>query len=231
MPSFYLQLSLDWSVLISKANRPPRSRELLSKGRRDLARYFGISRPGRDFRFSCDLLTPYGFGDLDQHWFAYGFSPSRSDGFTWTIVVLLWIGLLETNTKKSKYKHLRSRKCVWKSVWKMSATSCRSRCIDSFPVQCIEWVAAIMNNIFICTGNIVLYQYPWFTAKTIYDERNVVSIMWSTKTRRSRMMTSSNGNIFRVTGHLCGEFTGHRWIPGTKASDADLWCFPWSSPE
>ena len=26
------------------------------------------------------------------------------------------------------------------------------------------------------------------------------------------MMTSSNGNIFRVTGHLCGEFTGPRWI-------------------
>ena len=24
------------------------------------------------------------------------------------------------------------------------------------------------------------------------------------------MMTSSNGNIFRVTGPLCGEFTGHR---------------------
>ena len=30
-------------------------------------------------------------------------------------------------------------------------------------------------------------------------------------------MTSSNGNIFRVTGHLCGEFTGPRWIPRTKA--------------
>ena len=27
------------------------------------------------------------------------------------------------------------------------------------------------------------------------------------------MMTSSNGNIFRVTGHLCGEFNGPRWIP------------------
>ena len=38
-------------------------------------------------------------------------------------------------------------------------------------------------------------------------------------------MTSSNGNILRVTGPLCGEFTGHRWIPRTKASDADLWCF------
>ena len=39
------------------------------------------------------------------------------------------------------------------------------------------------------------------------------------------MMTSSNGNIFRVTGHLCGKFTGPRWIPRTKASDAELWCF------
>ena len=45
------------------------------------------------------------------------------------------------------------------------------------------------------------------------------------------MMTSSNGNIFRVTGPLCGEFTGHRWIPRTKASDAELWCFLWSAPE
>ena len=36
------------------------------------------------------------------------------------------------------------------------------------------------------------------------------------------MMTSSNGNIYRVTGHLCGEFTGHRWIPRTKASDGGL---------
>ena len=34
----------------------------------------------------------------------------------------------------------------------------------------------------------------------------------------------SNGNIFRVTGLLCREFTGHRWIPLTKASDVELWC-------
>ena len=36
------------------------------------------------------------------------------------------------------------------------------------------------------------------------------------------MMTWSNGNIFRVTGHSCGEFTGPRWIPRTKASNAEL---------
>ena len=45
----------------------------------------------------------------------------------------------------------------------------------------------------------------------------------------SNMMTSSNGSIFRFTGHLCGEFTGHRWIPYTKASDAELWYFLWSA--
>ena len=43
------------------------------------------------------------------------------------------------------------------------------------------------------------------------------------------MITSSNGNIFRVAGPLCGEFTGHRWIPHTKARDAELWCFLWSA--
>ena len=36
------------------------------------------------------------------------------------------------------------------------------------------------------------------------------------------MMTSSNGNSFRVTGLLCG------WIPHTMASGAELWCFLWS---
>ena len=36
------------------------------------------------------------------------------------------------------------------------------------------------------------------------------------------IMTSSNGNIFRVTGHLCREFT---------ASDVKLWCFLWSVSE
>ena len=37
--------------------------------------------------------------------------------------------------------------------------------------------------------------------------------------------------IFRVTGPLYGEFTGHRWIPLTKASAAGLWCFLWSASD
>ena len=46
-----------------------------------------------------------------------------------------------------------------------------------------------------------------------------------------RMMTSSNGNIFRVTDPLWGESTGHRWIPLTKASDVEHWYFLRSASE
>ena len=47
---------------------------------------------------------------------------------------------------------------------------------------------------------------------------------------KRHMMTSSNRNIFRLTGPLCGEFTGHRWICLTRGSDAELWCFLWFAP-
>ena len=59
-----------------------------------------------------------------------------------------------------------------------------------------------------------------------------LSPLWSQRITRyyTDKMTSSNGNIFRVTGHLCGKFTGHRLIPRTKASDAEIWCFLWSAP-
>ena len=57
-------------------------------------------------------------------------------------------------------------------------------------------------------------------------KRSITRTKWSIF-----MMTSSNGNIFRVTCSLCGKFTGHRWILLTKASDAELWCVFLSAPE
>ena len=60
-------------------------------------------------------------------------------------------------------------------------------------------------------------------------------------TRRQKLKTNSamplyhddiiKWNTFHITGPLCGVFTGHCWIPLTKASDAELWCFLWSVPE
>ena len=39
------------------------------------------------------------------------------------------------------------------------------------------------------------------------------------------MITSSNRNIFRVTGLSWRESAGHRWISLTKAKVGELWCF------
>ena len=46
--------------------------------------------------------------------------------------------------------------------------------------------------------------------------KNLVFVFQSSATLNWRdfMMTLSNGNIFRVTGPLCGEFIGDRWITG-----------------
>ena len=72
-------------------------------------------------------------------------------------------------------------------------------------------------NIQITSGTAVLLVHQ--------DIYSIIHEIWNI------MMTSSNGNIFRVTGHLCGEFTGPRWIPHTMASDAELWWFLWSASE
>ena len=78
--------------------------------------------------------------------------------------------------------------------------------------------------------------YQWRSVKQWLLTRSLVWMWWlelmiSLQGLGQFMMTSSNGNVFRVTGHLCGEFTGPRWIPSTKASDAELWCFLWSASE
>ena len=73
--------------------------------------------------------------------------------------------------------------------------------------------------------HILFYLWKWSSLCQIMTWRRNPS------KRNCSMMTSSNGKIFRVTGHLCGDFTGHRWIPHTKASDAELWGFLSSAPE
>ena len=68
------------------------------------------------------------------------------------------------------------------------------------------------NNVF--TWNMNVYTFQIF-----------LSIMKRWRMRNNTMMTSSNENVFRVTDLLCGEFTGLRWIPDTKAGWTELWCF------
>ena len=89
---------------------------------------------------------------------------------------------------------------------------------------------------FLCIVNILNFNFTNKNAH-IFSVVSQALVMWQLLFRchwrrheRYGMMTSSNGNIFCVTGLLCGYFTRDRWIPRAKASDAELWCFPWSAP-
>ena len=76
----------------------------------------------------------------------------------------------------------------------------------------------VVLTVFIC-DSFTHFPQGWFTGSEL-----ILKIMGKTW-QPCVMMTLSNGNTFRITGPLREEFIGHRWIPLTKASDAELWCF------
>ena len=97
--------------------------------------------------------------------------------------------------------------------------------LATIPIIPIINLAKIMSHY----GILISFSFPviYFIAATDSQRRTHNSYFASYWC----MLTSSNGNNVRITGLLCGEFTRHRWIPRTKASDAELWCFLWSAPE
>ena len=85
-----------------------------------------------------------------------------------------------------------------------------------------------------------IYPYHWGLTEiwwqnfchntTQFDAGRAAFIIPRCSELRVLMMTSSNGNVFRVTAPLCRKFTSDRRIPHAKASDAELLCFFWSVP-
>ena len=69
-----------------------------------------------------------------------------------------------------------------------------------------------MMEFVICTGSVLLSQWHTWGMITWMSHQSTTVDMCP----REGMMTSSYGNIFRVTGPLWGESIGHRWIPHTK---------------
>ena len=82
------------------------------------------------------------------------------------------------------------------------------------------------------TTVLIKYQLHWpaFGHKYVIYSENYHEIK-AHFGKKTHIMTSSNGNSFRVIGPMYGEFIGHRWITLTKASDAELCCFLWSAYE
>ena len=89
-------------------------------------------------------------------------------------------------------------------------------------VCCIEWASGNQEEVQACLVTLCLFIISCYS---LYKTTLGLLCSWF------EINPYFHKYIFRVTGHLCGEFTGHRWIPRTKASDAELWCFLWCTPE
>ena len=110
-----------------------------------------------------------------------------------------------------RYQRIYSR-CFWYSVFHT----------ESHTNKFIQWTKCCQNSL--CPP-----QYM----QCLLDTAAQVSVALSASddNKTCHMMTSSNGHIFRDTGPLCGESTGYQWIPLTKPSEEELWCFLWSTSE
>ena len=103
---------------------------------------------------------------------------------------------------------------------------------DSHSDSCcfvLLWYRWIFYILYLCTSN---NQTTWMN---IYiNGWNEVTKKTMMKSRQSKAQQNDDvikRKYFPVTGPLGGEFTGHRWIPPTNASDAELWCLFWSTSE
>ena len=108
-------------------------------------------------------------------------------------------------------------------AWCRQATShylsqCSLRSLSPYGITGQQWVKVYMHHI----SHNKLYMNSLFG----HIDINVFKLCNSaTNTdgdgalKQRGMMTSSNGIIVHITGPLCWEFTGHWWIPRTKASD------------
>ena len=141
------------------------------------------------------------------------------------------------------------RKCHQKRVIAVSVKyvhGCVVQLYQQFSMETCDFLTHILQDCFIGSGQ--LYDYSSSSEVTLKDMGKIgryktpmehkkartvwlLLVVFCNSRVQSTTMTSSNVNIFRVTGPSWVESTGHWWISLTKASDAELWCFLWSAPE
>ena len=90
----------------------------------------------------------------------------------------------------------------WKSSWRINVKSYSGRYLTLYVKLYLHFLS------FFETGMALV-------VKIIHWGRRAMCILWE-RLWLLAMIMSWNGNICRVTGPLCRELTGHRWIPHTQ---------------
>ena len=135
----------------------------------------------------------------------------------------------------------RSRAPIWIWINQAVAQCYQNRTVSNIGQICAWMYMSVYLLMFKAMFmNTYIYVYPyWFCNNTMFvvlsqwinylmssiilDAENQAHIGKAT----ALMMTSSNGNIFRVIGPLCGEFTGLRWRWALIFSLICVWINGW----
>ena len=87
--------------------------------------------------------------------------------------------------------------------------------------RCLVWKRLIHIVIFTLNlGETSLWFFKYLSNMGVPTKKAPTARNCNNTAQYNITMTSSNGNIFCITGPVCGKFTGHGWIPTTKSSDA-----------
>ena len=171
-----------------------------------------------------------------------GFSPGRHQAIMWNNAGLLLIEPLGTNFSEISIgiqTFFIQENALEHVVCEMASISSRPQCVNIYICTYRNLLTPIMHRVSIGWRNGLsphstkLLPEPMLTYCQLHplEQSPMTSLPKHDRLIEEIMMTSSNGSIFRVTGHLCGEFPGHRWIPHTKVNNAEIWCFLWSTTE
>ena len=108
----------------------------------------------------------------------------------------------------------------WSSMGMLSPVTTKAAILTTFPFLCV-WFARILTALIGFTLTIHPYSFRHDFLSHLTSRMTLKYMaQWITSIPRlysTTMMASANGNILRVTGSLCVEFTGHRWIPLTRS--------------
>ena len=168
--------------------------------------------------------------DMTLHWCRI----FEEDDLSWSNILLIIVHAIFVNNLKQTLLCMDHNHANCASVrisnslfWTDSKTLIKIMFIFK-AILCVTFKISLLFQVCFTREN----SRNFFPNRTLTDSKRQASRMDRHPTgSHFNMMTSSNGNIFRVTGPLCGEFTGHWWIPLTKACDAELWCFLRSAHE
>ena len=141
------------------------------------------------------------------------------------------------STRQSPHwQHLLTHRCLNKMAAILRTTFSSASAWVKISVSWFYFLWYLFARVADDMGKIIAWADDGVMVSWMLSDHDMVCTMiflctYSYDKGRRPMMTSSSGNIFRATGPLCGEFTGPRRIPLTKASGTKLGCFLWFAPE